>query len=318
MKIIEQLEVTPNIPKQKMLDIFGSDIQFDKDLSQFSSYQTGGPAKYFVSAQTAEILADTVKSALEYKIPFFVIGGGSNLLISDNGYNGMAIKVDIKGIKLVPGNMINCGAGENLMDLICFAADNSLSGIEFASGIWGTVGGAIFGNAGAYGGEIKDILENITLIDTKGEIKEVSKEYCQFGYRDSYLKKTREIVVSALFKLNHGDKQLIKAKIDEIIKIRSEKHPVDGKTAGCFFKNIPDSKEKYGKLPAGKLLEEIGAKGLRVGGAAVFDKHANMIVNTGNATSKDIRDLADILKKKVFEKFGIELEEEVVQVGKIK
>ena len=204
---------------------------------------------------------------------------------------------------------------EELMALVDFATVSGLTGLEFAAGIWGTVGGAVYGNAGAYGGEMKDVISGLRLISPVGEIKSVSPDYCRFGYRDSYLKTTREIIVDVTISLSQGDKADIERKVKEILSLRETKHPTRGKSAGCFFKNILDPNEEFGKLPAGRLLEEAGVKGLSVGGAEVFDKHANMIVNTGKATSKDIRRLADIMKKKVFDKFGIELEEEVIQVG---
>jgi UDP-N-acetylmuramate dehydrogenase len=212
---------------------------------------------------------------------------------------------------------ISCGAGEDLTTLVEFAAKNGLSGLEFAAGIWGTVGGAIYGNAGAYGGEVGARVESLTLVEPSGDVKDVDRDYCRFGYRDSYLKSSGDIVVEARFRLETGDVEEIRRKVDEIVAIREVKFPPDGKSAGCFFKNIPDPKEKFGKLPAGRLLEQVGAKGMSVGGARVFDKHANIIVNTGSATSKDIRLLADKLKEKVFAEFGIRLEEEIIQVGDI-
>ena len=224
-------------------------------------------------------------------------------------------QIDIKGIDLISEIEISCCAGEDFMTLIDFAADNSLTGLEFAAGIAGTVGGAVAGNAGAYGGEIKDVLTEITIVDSKGEIKKLSTKQCQFEYRSSYFKNSNDIITCIKIKLDLGDSTTIKDKIEEILLIRRSKHPVDGKTAGSFFKNIIDPNEKYGKIPAGRLLEEAGVKGLMVGGAAVYEKHANMIINKNNATSKDIRDLADILKQKVFDKFGITLEDEVVSLG---
>ncbi len=294
---------------------FGEGIEFDKPLAPLTSYGTGGPARYYLEVESSEKLAEAVATAAELKIPYYVIGGGSNLLVSDAGYDGLIVKVAVKGMTLKNETIIECGAGEDLMSLVDFATLNSLTGLEFAAGIWGTVGGAIYGNAGAYGGEIKDVIRSLTLIETSGNVKSVKPDYCQFGYRDSQLKRTREIVVDATFQLKQGDKVTIKNKVDEILASRKSNHPTRGKSAGCFFKNIPDPTQKFGKLAAGQLLDEAGAKGLTVGGAAVYEKHANMIVNTDNATSKDIRQLADIMKKKVIDKFGVTLEEEVIQLG---
>jgi len=314
--MLDLKEVNTKMPHSATFENLKNKLEENKPLAEFSTFNTGGPAKWFVLADTVEILAEALKMAHQKQIKHVVIGGGSNLLISDDGFDGLVIKVALKGLKLASETIIECSAGESLMDLIRFMAENSLTGLEFASGIAGTVGGAIYGNAGAYGGEIKDVLTSVTLVDVEGNIKKVAPDYCKFQYRDSYLKKSKEIVAQACFSFEKGNKDIINQKIEEILAIRAGKHPVDGKTAGSFFKNIPDPKEKYGKLAAGKLLEEAGAKELVVGGAAVYEKHANMIINTNNATSKDIRELADMMKKKVYDKFGIELEEEVITIGK--
>jgi UDP-N-acetylmuramate dehydrogenase len=303
------------IPRNKLISAFGQNLEISKDLSQYTSFNTGGKARYFIAVHSVEEIVRTVKASNQLSIPFFILGGGSNLLISDSGFDGLVIRIEVTGIELVNPNTISCGAGENLMNLINFATGKSLTGLEFAAGIWGTVGGAIYGNAGAYGGDIGTHITELTLVDSNALVKTVPSSYCRFGYRDSYLKVTHEIIVNAKMALQPGKREGIEQKINEILTLRLGKHPVTRGSAGCFFKNIPDPKEPHGKLPAGRLLDEVGAKGLSVGGAKVFDKHANIIVNTGNATSKDIRQLADILKQKVFERFGVNLEEEVVQIG---
>ncbi len=314
MKAVERRQVSPELSRDEVIRAFGPNVEFEKQLAPFTSYRTGGPAKYYLLAESADAISKAIKTAIALKLPYFVVGGGSNLLISDSGYDGLIIKVAVKGLEINGDGEIDCGAGESLQALVDFATENSLTGLEFAAGIWGSVGGAIYGNAGAYGGEIKDVLTHLTLIDQEGNVKEVSPDYCRFAYRDSYLKVTHEVAVRAQFRLQKGEQGKIRAKVNEIIATRSARHPLDG-TCGCFFKNIPDPKEKFGKLPAGRLLEQVGAIGMTYGGAAVFEKHANMIVNTGNATSQDIRSLADILKQKVFDRFHILLEEEVIQLG---
>lgn len=313
--MVENLTVNPSLSRPEMIEAFGTELEFDKELGRFTTFKTGGSAKYFLKVNSAKAVSDSIQTANRCQIPLFLVGGGSNLLISDSGFGGLILKIDVKGLKLVKGNLIFCGAGEDLMALVNFSADNSLTGLEFASGIFGSVGGAIYGNAGAYGGEISDIIKEITLVDQDGNIKKVDAKYCQFEYRDSLLKSTKEVVIDTLLELSPGEKTEIRSRIDEILAIREKKHPIEGNSAGSFFKNIPDPKEKYGKLPAGRLLEEAGCKGLKVGGAQVYEKHANIIVNGGNATSSDIRKLADIMKERVSEKFGILLEEEVIQIG---
>jgi len=314
--MVANTRVNFDIPRSKVAAAFGADIEFDKELAPYSSYATGGKAKYFMAAATTRQVEHAVRSARKLGLPFFLLGGGSNVLISDSGYDGLIVKMDIKGLNVVDEVDIECGAGEDLMSLVDFATEQSLTGLEFAAGIWGSVGGAIYGNAGAFGGEIGSVLSRATLVDCDGRIKEVDRDYCRFGYRHSYLKVSREVVVQARFHLARAGREAIEERVEEILTIRKTKHPVDECTAGCFFKNIPDPAEKYGKLPAGRLLDEAGAKGMSVGGARVFEKHANIIVNDGNATSKDISDLADKLKKTVYDKFGITLQEEVVRVGK--
>ncbi len=307
---------THNLPIATLLAAFGPDLEFAKEMAPMTSYQTGGKAKYFISVQSSGEITRAVKSAERLGIPHFVLGGGTNLLVSDHGYDGIIIKVDVTGMTFEAPAAVRCGAGEPLMALVEFATEHALSGLEFAAGIWGTVGGAIYGNAGAFGGEVGPLTSELTLVDNAGAVRTIGPDYCRFGYRDSHLKTTHEVVVDALFRLKPGDRTAIAGKVREILAARDGKHPNDGLSAGCFFKNIPDPKEKFGKLPAGKLLDEIGAKGMAVGGAKVFDKHANIIVNTGTATSKEIRQLADILKEKVKARFGIELQEEVIQLGR--
>ncbi len=303
------------IPRSSMIEKFGDALEFDKPLAEFTGYHTGGPARYFLQAHAASEVERAVKAANELNMPFYLIGGGSNLLVSDKGFDGLVVRIDIKGLTLVDEQTVDCGAGEDLMALVDFCADNGLTGMEFAAGIAGTVGGAIYGNAGAYGNEIGNVLTSVTLVDRDGNIKTVDPEYCRFQYRSSHLKQSHEIVVRATFQLEPGDKEKIKARVAEIIAIRESKLPPPGNSAGCFFKNIPDPSQPHGKLAAGKLLEEIGAKQMSVGGAKVYERHANIIVNTGTATSQDIRRLADMMKKKVHDTFGVDLEEEVIQIG---
>ncbi len=311
----ENIPTATQPPLAALLAAFGPNLEFAKEMAPMTTYRTGGRARFFLAARSVDEIIRAMESAARLHIPYFILGGGSNLLLSDDGYDGLIIKVDVTGITTIGLSQVECGAGEDLMAFVRFAAEHSLSGAEFLAGIYGTVGGAVYGNAGAFGGEIGSLVSEITIIGSDNKAHVVPPEYCQFGYRDSYFKKSREIIVSVRLNLKPGDRKQIEDKIEEILLARKERHPADAMTAGCFFKNIPDAREKYGKLPAGRLLEEIGAKGMSVGGARVFEKHANIIVNTGNATSKDIRQLADKLKERVRERFGIELEEEVQQLG---
>ena len=312
--MIEQPTVSTDFPMTTLLEAFGSNLEFSRPLAPLTSYQTGGPARYFISVESADELVRAVKGARRLRIPFFLMGSGSNLLVSDTGYNGLVIRVDIRMLRVTKQRFIECGAGEDLMALVDFATASSLTGLEFAAGIWGTVGGAVYGNAGAYGGNMAAIVDSVAIMNHEGVLRTEAAEYCGFEYRHSRLKETKEVVVSAKFRLQAGDRKAIGDRVREILDSRSQKHP-DSRTAGCFFKNIPDESQPHGKLPAGSLLEQAGAKKLTVGGAKVYEKHANIIVNTGSATSKDIRTLADTMKKLVLDRFQIELEEEVQMLG---
>jgi UDP-N-acetylmuramate dehydrogenase len=312
--MVEQPKVIPDLPVSRLIEAFGTELEFSRALAPLTSYETGGPARYFLVARSVEAIVRAVKSARVLGIPAFVMGGGSNLLVSDQGFDGIVIKLAIKGLQAKDRHLVEAGGGEQLLDLVNFAAENALSGLEFAAGIWGSVGGAIYGNAGAFGGEVGQLLESAVLVDHTGGVRSESAAYFQFAYRHSRLKETHEIVATAAFRLTPGEKAQIENRMQTILAQRAERHP-DRRTAGCFFRNIPDPTQEHGKLPAGKLLEEVGARELCVGGARVYDKHANIIINTGRATSQDIRRLADILKQRVLDRFGIELQEEVQQLG---
>lgn len=283
-------------------------------LSGFNTFGTGGRARLFGEVTSPMELGELVREAAKLDIPFFMLGGGSNVLISDNGFEGLIIKNSIRGLE-VEDNTLTCGAGEDLQSLIDFATENGLSGLEFAAGIWGTVGGAIYGNAGAYGSEICNVLDWAEVVDRQGNMRIEKAGYFDFVYRGSKLKETHEFITRANFALSPGKKDAIKSRVNEILAIRKEKLPLTKPSAGCFFKNIPDTTREYGKLSAGRLLEQIGAKAMHFGHASVFDRHANILINDGSATSSEIRRLSQMLKKKVKEKFGIELKEEVILIG---
>lgn len=308
----------PELRRAGLKAKLGPAIQFNMELAPFTGYKTGGRAECYVLARSADDVVQAVMAAKELAVPFFLLGGGSNVLVSDDGYAGLIVKVDCRGMKLVNEIEVFCGAGEQLMDLVSFAGENSLAGMEFAAGIHGTVGGAIYGNAGAYGGDIGSLVSALNLVSRSGEVLSVGAEYCRFGYRDSYLKSTGDVIISAVLALKPGDRLVLKKKVAEILKTREAKFPPEARSAGCFFKNVPDPEAEHGKLSAGKLLEEVGAKGMTVGGAAVLPTHANILVNTGNATSKDIGQLADLMKEKVLKRFGIELQEEVIRIGEFR
>ncbi|MEW5924451.1 MAG: UDP-N-acetylmuramate dehydrogenase [Candidatus Zixiibacteriota bacterium] len=293
---------------------FGDRIVTERPLADLNTFGTGGNARLFIEISSGDELSRLMKIVSRLEVPVFMLGGGSNVLVSDSGYDGLIIKNSISGLERID-NQIICGAGEELQKLVDFATRNGLSGLEFATGIWGTIGGAIYGNAGAYGGEVGNVLVSAEVVDRKGYIREEKADYFEFAYRWSKLKKTAEFVTRAKIALKECNNEEIKGRVDEIMAMRRAKLPIGLHSAGCFFKNIPDKTQKFGKLSAGKLLEEVGVKKMRCGDARVFENHANILINNGSAHSDDIKKLADLMKSKVRQKFGIELQEEVILLG---
>jgi UDP-N-acetylmuramate dehydrogenase len=281
-------------------------------LRDFSNFRIGGPADYFFEAASAGDLKAATLAARKHSIPCYVIGGGFNLLFDDAGFRGLIIRNSVKGISLAAsGPVLTAFSGTSLDDMVAFATACGLSGFEFLAGIPGTVGGAVFGNAGAFGRSIGEYLEDALLLDREGREFRAQREYFSFGYRHSGLKKKHDILLSLQFRLEARDKDEIKARIEENLAVRAQKHPPKATaSAGSYFKNPvrPDGT----KVAAGYLLEQIGARDLRVGGAAVYPGHSNFLINRGNAAARDVLALAGKLKDRVKERFGIELEEEVI------
>lgn len=285
-------------------------------LSGYTTFKIGGPADYFIRINSIKKMQEAVLFALQQNIPFFLLGGGSNLLVDDKGIRGLVIKNVIRGIRR-DGLTIYVKSGEKLSNVIDFACKEGLSGLEFAAGIPGTLGGAVYGNAGAYGRSMKDVLLSAKVINrADGVLRQVDNKFFAFKYRWSALKESGDIIVEAALKMeSETSPEIIRQKVDEIISERQKKHPhKDLGCAGSYFKNIdPPSPEQW-RIPAGKLLEETGAKGLQEGCALVYPGHANFLVNPGNACCSDVLKLAEILKEKVKNQFGIDLEEEVIYV----
>jgi UDP-N-acetylmuramate dehydrogenase len=245
---------------------------------------------------------------------YFIIGGGSNLLVSDNGYRGIIIKSSIDHFER-HGNDVTVGSGFNLEEFVDRVCSLDLAGVEMLAGIKGTVGGAVYGNAGAYGGSIADCLVSARILKPGGEPRLEPKNYFAFSYRNSILKRTDEVVLEVNFRFSNGTAERLQKKKMEILRERSEKHPKTDCSAGCFFKNIEKPDEEYGKLSTGVLLEQVGAKEMTVGRAGVFPGHANILVNLGGAKADDIRRLAGMLRRKVEDEFGYTLEEEITYLG---
>lgn len=293
---------------------FGSQLLTSEPLGPYTTFGIGGPADFFIRATNPETFVLACNSARELGIPLFVLGGGSNLLINDAGFRGLVVKSDLTEI-VQRGTRVTVGSGVRFDTLVDWAADHSLAGLAFAAGIAGSVGGAIYGNAGCYGKEIGELVVEVTLATPEGQIKVAPKEYCGFSYRHSRLKETGDTILTVTLQLEPGDAAELRKIADGHRAHRAERHPTRDCSAGCFFKNIEDPSAQYGKIAAGKLLEDIGAKSERVGGAAVHDGHANIIINAGGATAHDVLTLARRLRRKVAEKSGHLLDREIIFLG---
>ena len=273
-----------------------------------TTFNIGGPADLFIEVSDVNKLPEILKAIKEEQLPLTIIGKGSNLLVSDKGIEGVVLCICDETIK-IEGETVNCAAGLRLSRLCLDAKNSSLSGLEFACGIPGTVGGAVFMNAGAYGGEINDVLVSCTSVDLDGNVKVRRNEELKLGYRTSIYKENKEIIISAEFKLQSGDSEQIRAKMEELLSRRKQKQPLEFPSAGSTFKR------PLGYF-AGVLIEECGLKGCAIGGAEVSVKHAGFVINKGGATCEDIENLIDLIKSTVLKQKGIELETEVIRLGR--
>jgi UDP-N-acetylmuramate dehydrogenase len=298
--------------REAFLEKLGTSPSENAPLSAMSSFGIGGPADFFFEARSEEDLEKAVALAARERFPFYVIGGGTNILFDDAGFRGLVIRNRLEGI-VREGERLRVLSGTGLSAVLRETLSAGLSGLEFLAGIPGTVGGAVYGNAGAYGWSVGEVLEMATLLCPGGERKTMTREALGFGYRDSALKQGVGIVLDAVFVCSPGDTLTSEAKIRDILEKRRTKHPPLGTAcAGSYFKNSCSATGE--RIAAGQLLEQAGARGLSVGDAAVYENHCNFIINMGNAGSRDVLLLAEELKKLVLRKFGVRLEEEVIHL----
>ncbi|MBE0564703.1 MAG: UDP-N-acetylmuramate dehydrogenase [Krumholzibacteria bacterium] len=283
-------------------------------LRELTTLRIGGPADLVCPARNPDDAKRFQAFAADRGLPFFVLGGGSNLLGADEGCGGVVLRVATTGFA-VRGDTVRAGAGLDFDDLIARTLGAGLTGLEFASGIPGTLGGALVGNAGCYGHEIGEFLVEALVLRPDGRLETVGPEAFGFAYRATALRETRTIVLEALLRLGRGDPAAAGAQRAGHIADRRRKHPVDLPSAGSWFRNLPPAEPGGRRQPAGVLLEQAGAKAMREGDAAVFAKHANIVVNLGRATSADVRRLVERMRAAVRERFGVELVEEVRQLG---
>jgi UDP-N-acetylmuramate dehydrogenase len=297
-------------------EIFGSRVKQNVPFAPMTTFGVGGEAKLYINADSPEDIAIAVKESNALGVRFFLLGGGSKLLVADEGYDGLVIKNGLAAPPKISGRQITIETGHKLGTLVDLAIQNGFAGMEYLAGIPGTVGGAIKGNAGAYGRGTGDHLVSATLVNDCGEVITVEKDYFEFDYRHSNIAKTGDIIVEATFEFDQASPEALRKTADDILAERCNKHPEWGvKCAGSFFKNLPPEEPGGKRIAAAIYLDKAGARGMAVNGAAVWEGHANFVINTGKATAKDIRELAQKLKKLVKAKFGIELAEEVIFVS---
>lgn len=282
--------------------------RLNEPMKSHTSFKIGGPAELFISPADEDVLCGLIKKCRENGIPYFVLGKGSNILVSDSGIDGAVISMVYMNKISVCEDRLICEAGASLSEVCRTALENSLSGLEFAYGIPGSVGGALYMNAGAYGGEMSDIVEKADFTDENGDCHSVFSEDMKLGYRTSVFKTGKKTITCVTLKLTVGKKGEIESKMNDYIRRRREKQPLEYPSAGSTFKR-PEGHF------AGALIEKNGLKGFCVGGAAVSDKHAGFVINRGNAKAADVKRLMDEVRKTVLEADGVELEPEVILIG---
>ena len=296
-------------------------------LKNYTTFKIGGPAKYFFETKNKKDLIKAILVAKSKKLPFFILGGGSNLLVSDEGFRGLVIKILFSKSYFL-NSQISAEAGTILAELLSATLNTGLTGLEWAAGIPGTVGGAIYGNAGTFKKSMKDITKTVTVLEIKNQksnIKNLRNKDCKFCYRNSIFKQKKNLIIlSATLQLKKGNKLKIEKRIKEYLNYRKETQPLNFPSAGSVFKNPKnfsagelgeEDKSSSLSFAAARLIEECGLKGKRIGNVKISEKHANFIVNLGGGKAKDVKKLINLAKKKIKEKFGITLEEEICYLG---
>ena len=284
-------------------------VREEEYLRHHTTFKIGGPADLFVEPTTMAELSFALRTIHEFDVPVTIIGCGSNILVKDGGIRGAVVSVrHMTQIMDCNDNVLCIGSGYMLKDASEFALENGLTGLEFAIGIPGTLGGAVFMNAGAYDGEMSHVVTAVRAVDFQGNIKEYDASHLDFGYRHSVFHDNHEVIGEVIMTLKPGDKNVIKARMDELTEKRESKQPLEFASAGSTFKRPPG-------YFAGTLIEQTGLKGLSVGDAQVSHKHAGFVINTGSASAKDVLDLIAEVQRRVYDQHGVHLEPEVRMIG---
>ena len=279
-------------------------IYINEPMSKHTSFKIGGPAEIFIKVNEIKDLQAILKISKENNAPITVIGNGSNVLVSDEGIKGIVVKIELEKLEIEEDGILKVGSGVKLAFLAQKCLKEKLEGVEFASGIPGTIGGAIRMNAGAHGSEMKDIVKNITYITRDGKIQVISNEEAKFEYRNSIFSQNDYIILEAEIQLRKGNPEEIRSKMDEYATYRKEKQPIEYPSAGSTFKRGND-------FITAKLIDECGLKGYQIGGAQVSEKHAGFIINNGTATAEDVKKLMKYVEEQVYNKFGKKIEAEI-------
>lgn len=293
-----------------LTEVLGRENVLRKEpMSRHTTFRVGGEAEYFAKIQDKSQLTSILNYLRKTEQPYFVLGNGSNILVSDKGYEGVILDLSagLKSIE-IKDKRVTAQAGALLSTVAVKAYEAGLTGFEFAAGIPGTIGGAIVMNAGAYDGEMKQVVETVTVVDEHGETMILDNETMEFGYRNSIIKNRPFIVTEAVLLLKEGEKEQIKERMEELNQKRREKQPLNYASAGSTFKR-PEGHF------AGKLIMDAGLRGFRIGGARVSEKHCGFVINEGNATATDVADVIDEVTERVRDKFGVTLETEIIKLG---
>ena len=298
--------------KEKLKKIVGdfSKVFFNEDMKKYTSLKVGGPAEVLIKVNDAELLEKVLDFSKKEEIPITLIGNGSNILVLDGGIKGITLKIDIQKLE-IQKQIVRVGAGNKLIQVAYEMMKNDLSGMEELSGIPGTIGGAIYMNAGANGKEMKDIVTRIRCLDRNGKQKEITTKEADFGYRHSIFSESKDIILEVEMQLTKGDKNKIEEKMKEYAQKRKSSQPIEYPSAGSTFKRGED-------FITAKLIDDCGLKGYSIGGAQVSTKHAGFIINKGEATAQDILLLVEYIKEKVYEKFKKKIQLEMQIVGEEK
>lgn len=295
----------------KLCNVLAPDqIKTDEDMGRHTTFRTGGPADYYVEPRDAGELAAVLRLCRSEDMPYYILGNGSNLLVSDRGYHGVIVAMGHKAWSMIraEGTNIRAGAGTLLSAVARYALQESLTGLEFAAGIPGTLGGAVVMNAGAYGSEMKNVLASVTVLTAEGEVLTIDAADLELGYRTSCILKKGYVVLEAELALKKGEAETIRAAMDDLAAQRKSKQPLEYPSAGSTFKR------PQGYF-AGKLIQDAGLRGFMVGGAQVSEKHCGFVINRDHATAADVMNLCREVQRRVYETAGVTMEMEVKTLG---